>query len=69
MESAALFAAMLLMSLGAEFSFQLVKTFLSFTTLHAPALEIVMDSVIIQNMMVLRGRDENEPLITDSFKC
>lgn len=68
MESAALFAAMLLMLLGPEFSFQVVKTFLSFITLHAPALEIVMDSVIIQNTMVLRVRDENEPLITDSLK-
>lgn len=60
---------MLLMLLCPEFSFQVVQTFLSFTALHVPVLEIVMDSVIIQNTMVLRVRDENEPIITDSFKC
>lgn len=54
MESEALFAAMLVLLLGPHFSFQVVKTFLSLTTLHAPALEMVLDCVVIQNTMVLR---------------
>lgn len=67
-DSAALFAALLLMLLGPKFRFQVEKRFLSFSTSLALSLEIVMDSVIIQNMVVLRVRDENEPLVNDSFK-
>lgn len=60
---------MLLMLLGPEFRFQVEKPFLSLATVLSLALEIVMDSVIIQNMGVLRVLDENEPLVKNSFKC
>lgn len=60
--------ALLLILLGPKFRFQVEKTFLLLATSLAPALEIVMDSEIIQNIVVLLVQKENEPLVKDSFK-